>query len=104
MKRFWLVSLSVALVTAAVTQHASAASRGAAHRTASGDGAIYNDAGRGYDGGTFAGGVYRPAGDGGNGAAGYDYYPTRDIVRHSFVPVDSYYGPLCNPRIDRPCQ
>jgi hypothetical protein len=102
MKRIWLVSLSVALVTAAATQHASAASR--AHRTATGDRAIYNDAGRGYDGGTFAGGVYRPAGDAGTGASGYDYYPTRDIVRHSFVPVDSYYGPLCNPRVDRPCQ
>jgi len=103
MKRFWLVSLSVALVTAAAAQPASAASRKAAHQAANGDRAIYNDAGGGYDGGTFAGGVYRPAG-GGYGASGYEYYPTRNIVQHSYVPVDSYYGPLCNPRIDRPCQ
>ena len=102
MKRIWFVSLSVALVTAAAPQDASAASRNT-HRAVTGDRAIYNDAGGSYDGGTFAGGVYRPAG-GGYGASGYEYYPTRNIVQHSFVPVDSYYGPLCNPRIDRPCQ
>jgi hypothetical protein len=38
------------------------------------------------------------------GSSSYDYYPTRAIVTHSYVPVDSYYGPLCNPRVDSPCQ
>src|SRR5262245_40604698 len=64
-QQLWPVPRSVALVTAAIAvDNASAASR--THRAATGDRAYYNDAtddaGRTYDGGTFAGGVYRPAG------------------------------------------
>jgi len=59
------------------------------------------------DSGAFAGGVYRPAGSVGYGArnySSYDYYPTRAIVTRSFVPIYSYYGPLCNPQVDGSCQ
>jgi hypothetical protein len=92
---------------------AAAASTGAYY----GDGAYYNrrayynTTDGMYDGGAFAGGVYRPA-----GAIGYDgtaagrayanagNYPTREIVKRSYVPMYSYYGPLCHPRIDGGCQ
>lgn len=45
---------------------------------------------------TFAGGMYS---DGSN----YNYYPTRTIYTQGYVPPD-YYGPVCNPRVDRLCQ
>jgi hypothetical protein len=74
----------------------------------------YTNADRAYDTGTFAGGVYRPAGAGDRyyatagtaprNYAGYGYYPTRAIVSRGNVPVYSYYGPLCRPGIDIGCQ
>ena len=44
---------------------------------------------------TFAGGMYS---DG-----SYNYYPTHAIYTQGYVPPD-YYGPVCNPRVDRLCQ
>ena len=84
--------------------------RGTAYADQYRDRPYYNVAGRTYEGGTFAGGVYRPA-----GVVGYDStfaarsysssdYPTRAIVSRSNVPAFSYYGPLCHPRVDKGCQ
>jgi hypothetical protein len=84
--------------------------RGVAYANRFGDRAYYNVADRTYQGGIFDSGVYRPA-----GVYGYDStlaprstsssgYPTRAIVSRSYVPVFSYYGPLCNPRVDSGCQ
>ncbi len=46
--------------------------------------------------GTYAGGMY---------SAGTDsnYYPTRASFTQGYVPT-GYYGPVCNPRVDRLCQ
>lgn len=44
---------------------------------------------------SFAGGMYS---DG-----SYNYYPTHAIYTQGYVPPD-YYGPVCNPRVDRLCQ
>jgi hypothetical protein len=49
--------------------------------------------------GTLAGGEYRVW----NGSNAVAYYPTHDIYAHNYH-SGSYYGPVCDPRVDRGCQ
>jgi hypothetical protein len=104
------------VAAAGVAVGAAAASTGAYYGDGTyynrrlGNRAYYNTADGTYGSGGFAGGVYRPAGIGydstlaGRGYSTAGIYPTREIVKRSYVPMYSYYGPLCNPRIDGGCQ